>query len=182
MKSPVALLLGMTLITPAFAQAPPLAPSAANTSVRYAPNAQRQGDGQYRAEVRRGGSAGGADEIAWSSAPHATLGDALSEACKMIETVYAPGARCPLPGGEAKKTAQPAPEAKTQPKSTARAVAKAKLGAVSAVSGYEVRGCAFYSLVDGRVRQRCPNEGAPGSKPFWHNDDAFEGGYGGGGR
>jgi hypothetical protein len=53
---------------------------------------------------------------------------------------------------------------------------------VSPVSGYQVRGCAFYTLVNGRVVQRCPSEGAPGTKPFWYNEDAFEGGYGGWGR
>jgi hypothetical protein len=182
MKSLMALLLGMTLIAPAFAQAPPAAPSAANTSLHYAPKAQRLGDGQFRAEVWRGGAVGNADEVAWSSAPHATLGVALGEACKMIETVYAPGTRCPLPGSVGKKGAQPAPEANAHPKSTRGNAAKAKLGAVSAASGYEVRGCAFYSLVDGKVVQRCPSEGSPGTKPFWHNEDAFEGGYGGWGR
>jgi hypothetical protein len=178
MKSLMALLLGMTLIAPAFAQAPAAAPSPASTGLRYAPKAQRLGDGQFRAEVRRGD----ADEVAWSSAPHATLGAALGEACKMIETVYAPGTRCPLPGSEPRKGAPPASEAKTQPKLTRANAGKAKRGVVSAVSGYEVRGCAFYSLVDGKVVQRCPSEGSPGTKPFWYNEDAFEGGYAGWGR
>jgi len=182
MKSPMALLLGMSLMAPAFAQAPLGAPAPAMASVRYAPTAQRLGDGQFRAEVRRAGAAADQDEIAWSSAPHATLTEALREACKMIETVYAPGTRCPLPASPAKKTVQPAPAAKSAPKAASGNATTAKLGAVSPVSGYEVRGCAFYSLVNGRVVQRCPSEGAPGTKPFWHNEDAFEGGYGGWGR
>jgi hypothetical protein len=185
MKCPTALILGMLLVAPAFAQAPTTDPSSANRSVRYAADAQRLGDGQFRAEVRRRASAGNADEVAWSSAPHATRAEALREACKMIETVYAPGTRCPPP--DSKKIAQPAPAAKSAPaKSAPKAVsgnvAKAKLGSVSPVSGYEVRGCAFYALVNGRVVQRCPSEGSPGTKPFWHNEDAFEGGYGGWGR
>jgi len=175
MKCPTALMLSMLLIAPAFAQAP-----IANQGVRYAPHAQRLGDGQFRAEVRRRASAGTADEVAWSSAPHATPAEALREACKMIETVYAPGTPCPPP--DSKKIAQPAPAAKSVPKAASGDAAKAKVGAVSPVSGYEVRGCAFYGLVNGRVVQRCPSEGSPGTKPFWHNEDAFEGGYGGWGR
>ena len=50
----------------------------------------------------------------------------------------------------------------------------------SQASGYEVAGCAFYALVEGKTVQRCPSSGSPGNKPFWYNDDAFEGGYGGG--
>ena len=52
----------------------------------------------------------------------------------------------------------------------------------SQASGYEVGGCAFYALVEGKSIQRCPSAGSPGNKPFWNNDDAFEGGYGGGPR
>jgi hypothetical protein len=180
MKCPTALMLGMLLIAPAFAQAPTADPARAVASVRYAPHAQRLGDGQFRAEVRRSAAAGNADEVAWSSAPHATLAEALREACKMIEAVYAPGTRCPVP--ERKKIAQPAAGAKSAPKAVRGNAAKTKVGAVSPVSGYEVRGCAFYALVNGRVVQRCPSEGSPGTKPFWHNEDAFEGGYGGWGR
>jgi hypothetical protein len=180
MKCPTALMLGMLLVAPAFAQAPTPDPSPANLSLRYAPHAQRLGEGQFRAEVRRSAPGGNADEVAWSSAPHATLAAALREACKMIETVYAPGTRCPVP--DSKKLAQPAPAAKSAPKAVSADAAKAKVGAPSPVSGYEVRGCAFYALVNGRVVQRCPSEGSPGTKPFWHNEDAFEGGYGGWGR
>jgi curved DNA-binding protein CbpA len=50
----------------------------------------------------------------------------------------------------------------------------------SPLSGYEVSGCTFYALVDGKTVQRCPSPGSPGNKPFWYNDDAFLGGYGGG--
>ena len=123
---------------------------------------------------------GPAKAWAQSEAPPQTRAEALREACKMIETVYAPGMRCP-PVPEGKKTAQPAAAAKSAPKA-ARNPSKTRLGAVSPVSGYEVRGCAFYALVNGRVVQRCPSEGSPGTKPFWHNEDAFEGGYGGWGR
>src|SRR6185295_8749626 len=112
MKRLMALLLGTMLSAPALAQAPsaapPAPPAAANGGARYAPAAQRLGEGQYRAEVRRSGAAVGADEVAWSSAPHATMADAVREACKMIETVYTPGMPCPVAGS--KKTAAPASE------------------------------------------------------------------------
>jgi hypothetical protein len=183
MKRLMALLLGTMLSAPALAQgpsAPPPPAAAANGGVRYAPVTQRLGEGQYRAEVRRSGAAADADEVAWSSAPHATMADALREACKMIETVYTPGMPCPVAGP--KKTAAPARESKPAPKAVAGNGAKAKTGPVSPVSGYQVRGCAFYALVNGRVVQRCPSEGSPGTKPFWYNEDAFEGGYGGWGR
>ena len=181
MKRLMALLLGTMLSAPALAQAPSAAPpAAANGGVRYAPAAHRLGEGQYRAEVRRSGAAVGADEVAWSSAPHATMADAVRAACKMIETVYAPGMPCAVAGP--KKTATPASESKPPLKAVANNGAKAKSEPVSPVSGYQVRGCAFYALVNGRVVQRCPSEGGPGTKPFWWNEDAFEGGYGGWGR
>jgi len=181
MKRLMALLLGTMLSAPALAQGPSAPPAAAaNGGVRYAPVTQRLGEGQYRAEVRRSGAAADADEVAWSSAPHATMADAMREACKMIETVYTPGMPCPVAGP--KKTAAPAGESKPAPKAVAGNGAKAKTGPVSPVSGYQVRGCAFYALVNGRVVQRCPSEGSPGTKPFWYNEDAFEGGYGGWGR
>ncbi|HEU0060183.1 MAG TPA: hypothetical protein VFR19_09930 [Hyphomicrobiaceae bacterium] len=182
MKRLMALLLGIMLSAPALAQspAPPPVAAAANAGVRYAPGAHRLGEGQYRAEVRRRGAAGDAEEIAWSSGPHATMADALREACKMIATVYAPGMPCPV--AAPKKAATPSSESKPAAKAVAVSGAKANGGPVSPVSGYQVRGCAFYALVNGRVVQRCPSEGAPGTKPFWYNEDAFEGGYGGWGR
>jgi hypothetical protein len=181
MKRLIVLLLGTMLCVPALAQgsSPPPA-AAANAAVRYAPRAERLGDGHYRAEVRRSAGALDADEVAWSSAPHATTADALRAACKMIETVYTPGLPCPATAP--KKAAAPASEGKPVAKVVANIGAKAKSGAVSPVSGYQVRGCAFYALVNGRVVQRCPSDGAPGTKPFWYNEDAFEGGYGGWGR
>jgi hypothetical protein len=183
MKRLVSLLLGLVLTTPAFAQErpTPAAATPATASVHYAASAQRLPDGQFRAEVRRGN--GGSEEIAWSSAPHATQPEALKEACKMIEAVYAPGTPCPaVANAAAKKTPALGTESKPLAKTAAGGAAKAKVGVVSPVSGYEVRGCAFYALVEGRVVQRCPSEGAPGTKPFWYNEDAFEGGYGGWGR
>ncbi len=187
MKSPFVLLIGMALVGPALAQQPPSPPApplaaAAGGAVRYVPNAQRLADGQYRAEVRRNNGAPGADEIAWSSAPHANAPEAIKEACKMIETVYAPGARCQAGAVASKKAMLPPRQAKPGPKPATTTAAVKKVGIVSQVSGYEVRGCAFYALVDGKVVQRCPSEGSPGTKPFWHNEDAFEGGYGGWGR
>jgi len=183
MKRLVSLLLGLVLTAPAFAQERP-APAAATLAtgmVHYAASAQRLPDGQFRAEVRRGNA--GSEEVAWSSAPHATLPEALKEACKMIEAVYAPGTPCPAAANaSSKKTPALGIETKPLAKTAAGSAAKTKVGAASPVSGYEVRGCAFYALVDGRVMQRCPSEGAPGTKPFWYNEDAFEGGYGGWGR
>ena len=179
----VALLLGLALTAPAFAQERP-APAAATLAtgtVHYSASAQRLPDGQFRAEVRRGKA--GSEEIAWSSAPHATLPEAVKEACKMIEAVYAPGTPCPTAANaSSKKTPVLGTESKPPAKTVAGSAGKAKLGAAMPVSGYEVRGCAFYALVDGRVVQRCPSDGAPGTKPFWYNEDAFEGGYGGWGR
>ena len=175
-------LVSLALMAPAFAQERP-APAAAVGAgmVRYSAAAQRLPDGQYRAEVRRANGAGGSDEIAWSSAPHATMPQALREACKMIETAYAPGTTCPTAANaSARKTPVLASEGK--PVTKAAVSAKAKVGEATPASGYQVRGCAFYALVDGRVLQRCPREGSPGTKPFWHNEDAFEGGYGGWGR
>ncbi len=188
MKSLVSLLFGLALTTVAVAQERPIPATVAplaNGTVNYSPNAQRQADGQYRAEVRRGNSVAGSEEIAWSSAPHATIPDALREACRMIETVYAPGSPCPAAAAAgAKKTPALAIEGKPLAKAAGASLgkAKAKAGGATPVSGYEVRGCAFYALVNGRVVQRCPSEGAPGTKPFWYNEDAFEGGYGGWGR
>ena len=183
MKRLVSLLLGLVLTAPAFAQERP-APAAATFAtgmVHYSASAQRLPDGQFRAEVRRGNA--GSEEIAWSSAPHATQPEALKEACKMIESVYAPGTPCPgAANASGKKTPALGSESKPLAKTSAGSGAKAKAGGASPVSGYEVRGCAFYALVDGRVVQRCPSEGAPGTKPFWYNEDAFEGGYGGWGR
>lgn len=179
MKRLIVLLLGTMLCAPALAQGSSPLPAAANGGVRYVPRAERLGDGHYRAEVRRSAGALDADEVAWSSAPHATTADALRAACKMIETVYAPGMPCPA---TAKKAAAPAGDGKPVTKAVANIAAKAKGEATSPVSGYQVRGCAFYALVNGRVEQRCPSEGAPGTKPFWYNEDAFEGGYGGWGR
>ena len=99
MKSPMLLLLSLTLIAPASAQqlpaSPPPSAAAKNGTLQYLPAAQRLPAGNYRAEVRRGDAAAGTDEVAWSSAPHASMPDALREACKMIETVYTPGMRCP---------------------------------------------------------------------------------------
>ena len=187
MKSPMLLLLSLMLIAPASAQqlpaSPPPSASAKNGTLQYLPAAQRLPAGNYRAEVRRGDAAAGTDEVAWSSAPHATMPDALREACKMIETVYAPGMRCPpAPVTIAKKTLASATVAKPMVKAAAPNNAKRTVVAASPVSGYEVRGCAFYALVNNKVVQRCPSEGAPGTKPFWYNEDLFEGGYAGWGR
>jgi hypothetical protein len=186
MKNAFVLLIGIALVGPALAEQPPSPPApssaeAGNGSVRYAPNAERLADGQYRAEVRRNNGAPGADEIAWSSAPHASAPEAIKEACKMIEMVYVPGTRCPTAAVASKKAIQRPAQAKAATK-PATATAVKKVGVISQVSGYEVRGCAFYALVAGKVVQRCPSEGAPGTKPFWYNEDAFEGGYGGSGR
>src|SRR5262245_34334023 len=182
MKPLMALLLVTMLSCPALAQAPLAASpaAAANGGARYAPGAHRLGDGQYRAEVRRNGVAGDVEEVAWSSAPHASMADDLREACKMIETVYAPALPWPRPAAE--KVDAPPSESKRAPKAVVASGAKAKSGQASPVRGYEVRGCAFYAIVNARVVQRCPSEGAPGTKPFWYNEDAFEGGYGGWGR
>jgi hypothetical protein len=187
MKSPMFLLLSVILIAPASAQQlPASSPASAAAKIgtlQYAPAAHRLPAGNYRAEVRRGDAAAGADEVAWSSAPHATLSDALREACKMIETVYAPGMRCPpAPVTSAKKTLANATVRKPMVKTAAANSAKRTDVATSPVSGYEVRGCAFYALVNNKVVQRCPAEGGPGTKPFWHNEDLFEGGYAGWGR
>src|SRR4029077_15867132 len=134
MKWLVSLLFGLALTTVAVAQerpTPAMAAPAANARVNSPPNAQRQADGQYRAEVRRGNSVAGSEEIAWSSAPHATMPDALREACRMIETVYAPGSSCPAaPAAGGKKT----PALATEGKPLAKA-AGARLGKGQAHGG-----------------------------------------------
>jgi hypothetical protein len=234
MKIAMSVLFALLLTIPALAQQPtPSTQAVATTKARYTPATERLPDGLYRAEVRR--AVAGGDEVAWSSAPHATMADALREACKMMETVYQPEAPCRSGPADAGKTAaapavrvkpvaaKPGPnavgkDAKQGPVTEAKPVAakpgpnavgkgakqgpiteakpvaakpgpnaavkdaKAKRGPVTALSGYEVPGCAFYALEYGKVVQRCPSEGSPGTRPFWHNEDAFEGGYGGGGR
>src|SRR5690349_14771687 len=139
MKNAFVLLIGIALVGPALAQQPPSPPApssaeAGNGSVRYAPNAERLADGQYRAEVRRNNGAPGADEIAWSSAPHASAPEAIKEACKMIEMVYVPGTRCPAAAVASKKAIQRPAQAKAATK-PAPATAVKKVGVISQVSG-----------------------------------------------
>jgi len=189
MKSPLCLLLSLALLLTALATARAQDPAAATVAARYTPGAQRLDSGQYGAEVRR--AVLDSDEVAWSSAPYATMAEALREACRMIETVYQPGSPCPAaPVAGANQMAAHTPErgkpppVATAPKPAANADAKSKIKAPqrSAMSGYQVPGCPFYALVNGKVVQRCPLDGSPGTRPFWSNEDAFEGGYGGWGR
>jgi hypothetical protein len=196
------LLCGLAVVAPALAQnrgaepmpATPQTP-VASTQYRYSPDAQLMADGRYRAEVRRQNAATGQDEIAWSSAPYSTMTDAMREACTTIQTTYDPNRSC-RPAQQQQSTAPPgAGDAKkaTSVPEVRKLVAKKAMDpenqvkrttagrpAASPFSGYEVPGCAFYALVGTRVVQHCPRAGASDSKPFWYNNDAFEGGYGGG--
>ena len=48
-------------------------------------------------------------------------------------------------------------------------------------SGYQVGGCPYYTLVEGRVVQPCTIAGRPGERGFWKNYDMLIGGPGGSG-
>jgi hypothetical protein len=55
-----------------------------------------------------------------------------------------------------------------------------------AATGFEVPGCTYYSLEEGRVAQRCSPTGRPGNRDFWTNYERLLGhgsdsGSGGGG-
>jgi hypothetical protein len=202
MKSPLVLLCGLVLLAPAFAQsrdteATAITPQTPVASIqyRYSPNAQPIGDGTYRAEVRRRDIATGHDDIAWSSVPYATMTDAMREACIKIQNIYDPNRFCPpaqqqrsiaTPSSANTKKVTSAPHAgtlvakkATDPEPQAKRT-MARRPASSVVSGYEIPGCTFYDLVGARVVQRCPSAGTSGTRPYWYNNDAFEGGYGGG--
>jgi hypothetical protein len=176
MKTPIVLLCSLALLAPAVAQnrgtgPTPITPQTpvASTRYRYSPDAQLMADGRYRAEVRRRDAATGRDDIAWNSAPYLTMTDAMREACTTIQSLYDPNRSCPH------AQQKNATDHDTQVKRT-----MVRRPAASALSGYEVHGCAFYALVGTKVVQHCPSTGTPGTRPFWYNNDAFEGGYGGG--
>src|SRR5215468_2870148 len=76
MKSPLCLLLSLALLLTALAPARAQDPVAATVAARYTPGAQRLDSGQYGAEVRR--AVLDNDEVAWSSAPYATMAEPLS--------------------------------------------------------------------------------------------------------
>jgi hypothetical protein len=194
MKIGIVLLCGLALLAPALAQDrgtefTPTTPQTpvASTQYRYAPDVQLMVDGSYRAEVRRRDTVTGRVDIAWSSAPYVTKTDAMREACTTIRTIYDPNRFCPpalqqpsIAAGAAdfkkvssgpnahKPLAQRAADPGTQSKRTT-----ARRPAESALSGYEVPGCAFYSLDGTRVVQHCPSADAPGTRPFWYFDMAY---------
>jgi hypothetical protein len=198
MKSPLVLLYGLALLAPAFAQSrgtdltpmPPETP-VASTEYRYTWHAPRMANGRYRAEVWRRDAATGRDEIAWSSAPYLTMTEAMREACTTIQTIYDPNRLCPRTQQQQAMVAPRAADAKKliagpekrKPVAKKTTDPEGRAGRTMArrpASGYEIPGCTFYALLGTKVEQHCPSAGTPGTKPFWYNTDAFEGGYGGG--
>jgi curved DNA-binding protein CbpA len=160
------------------------APSKQESSVRNEDlvDARLIADGRYRPEVRRRDAATGRDDIAWNSAPYLTKTDAMREACTTIQNPSTdPNRSCPhakQPQSIAAPGAANAKKATDHETQIKRIMAGRP--AASPLSGYEVHGCAFYALVGTKVVQHCPSAGTPGTRPFWYNNDAFEGGYGGG--
>ena len=83
-----------------------------------------------------------------------------------------------------KKELAPDRPARVLPRKEAKAplpVVSVKPLASPPASGYQVGGCPYYTLVEGRVVQRCTIAGRPGGRDFWKNYDMLIGGPGGGG-
>lgn len=194
----VAMLCGLMLTTPVAARDQ-------RAEVQHSPVARLMSSGHFSAEVWRRNIATGQDELAWSNAePHATAAKAMAEACAMLK-LYDAAMACPREAASADRQGvtatkvsardrQDAPAAKKAVGSDRQAAVMAKKPTAPIVkqkpwsvrplgpaplSGYEVPGCAYYSLEEGKVVERCTVTGSANGKNFWRNYELSRGGSGG---